>query len=622
MCGLFGEIGLLRLEDITAINRISHSLYHRGPDAGGTASGDGWILGFRRLAILDLSEDGNQPMRSADGRHILVFNGEIYNYLELRAELEAAGEAFRSGTDTEVVLRLLMREGAAALGRLNGMFALAYIDLHARRYLLARDRFGKKPLYLRLGEGSLRFASELRALLQWPGASRQINPEAVTEYMALGYVPGDMCIFKGYVKLPPGHVVQGDLDRPTVTPESWWTLDIAPDATLSGKEDALLEELDALLADATNLRMRSDVPVALLLSGGIDSGLVGSYMARSGATTLGLVAGFDRADYDESDLARQTARHIGMRVEVMSLQDGDLADVDRVALAYDEPFGDPSALPMLRICEAARAHATVLLTGDGGDEAFGGYRRYIEIQKYRRLMAMPDAVGRLLWSLGRGRLAPRPAYRLAKATLPGGILGAVFDGLGLTRDPALARLLPLRRDQTADVVRSVRQAWAQSQGKDLLSRQRLFDYAHYLPDDVLVKVDRASMAHSTEARSPFLDYRVAEFAARLPADLLLRGGQGKWMLRRLAGRRLPPDVARGGKRGFGVPLGDWMRRPQGTALLRARLTDPAANPFQIWHVGGVEALLDEHLRGKRDYGDQFWRLLVLESWLRHHGADQ
>ncbi len=619
MCGMFGEFGLRCLNDASAIARISQSIWHRGPDASGFAKGEGWMLGFRRLAILDLSAEGNQPMRSEDGQHILVFNGEVYNYLELRKELEAKGERFRSGTDTEVVLRLLMREGTTALTRLNGMFAFAYVDLQKRRYLLVRDRFGVKPLYMRLGGGTLRFASELRALLQWPDADRQIEPDAVIEYMALGYVPGDLCIFKGYTKLTPGHYIEGSLDRPVLTAKRWWHLEIAPKDALAGQESALVEDLDALLADATALRMRSDVPVALLLSGGIDGGLVGSYMAQSGGATLGLVAGFNRADYDESDLARKTADHVGMRIAVMPLSDSHLADVDRVARAYDEPFGDPSALPMLHICEAARTHATVLLTGDGGDEAFGGYRRYTEIQKYRAIMALPNAVRRMIWAAGGSRLGARQAYRLAKATLPGSLLGAVFDGLGLARDPALARLIHMPQD-AADVVASVRHAWADTEHKDLLSRQRMFDYAHYLPDDVLVKVDRASMAHSTEARSPFLDYRVAEFAAKLPARLLLRDGQGKWMLRQLAKRRLPHEVAKGGKRGFAVPVGDWIRQPAGAAFVRERLTGPAANPFQSWRIDGVEALLTEHLAGKRDYGDQFWRLLVLDSWLRQHGA--
>lgn len=620
MCGMFGELGLRCIKDPSIIDSISQSIRHRGPDASGFASGDGWMLGFRRLAILDLSAEGNQPMRSEDGQHILVFNGEVYNYLELRKDLEAEGERFRSGTDTEVVLRLIMREGAKALARLNGMFAFTYLDLKKRTYLLARDRFGVKPLYLRLGGGTLRFASELRALLQWPDADRQIEPDAVTEYMALGYVPGDLCIFKGYTKLPPGHFIEGELERPAIAPKRWWHLDIAPDGALMGQEAALLEELDALLADATALRMRSDVPVALLLSGGIDSGLVGSYMAQSGAATLGLVAGFNRADYDESALARKTADHVGMRIEVLTLTENHLADVDRVASAYDEPFGDPSALPMLHICEAARAHATVLLTGDGGDEAFGGYRRYAEIQKYRAIMALPNAVRRMIWAVGGRRLGARSAYRLAKATLPGSMLGAVFDGLGLARDPALARLIHMDQDTTADVVASVRSAWAGTEHKDLLSRQRMFDYAHYLPDDVLVKVDRASMAHSTEARSPFLDYRVAKFAAKLPASLLLRHGQGKWMLRQLAKRRLPEDVAQGGKRGFGVPVGDWIRTSAGAAFVRERLTTPAKNNPRPWRVDGVEALLTEHLEGKRDYGDQVWRLLVLESWLRQNGV--
>jgi asparagine synthase (glutamine-hydrolysing) len=618
MCGLFGEIGRLPIQDHTFISEISQSIQHRGPDADGFASGDGWMLGFRRLAILDLSADGNQPMRSEDGKHILVFNGEVYNYLELRRELEAKGERFRSGTDTEVVMRLLMRDGANALPRLNGMFALAYLDLNQRRYLMARDRFGKKPLYLTVGGASLRFASELRALLKWPDAKRDLDPDAMTEFLTLGYVPGDLCIFKGYAKLPPGHYIEGDLDSPNTKAHRWWTLNINPDAALSGQEDELLEELDALLTDATHMRMRSDVPVALLLSGGIDSGLVASYMARPGMQTLGLVAAFDQSDYDESDMARQTAQHLGMRIEVLPMQDSNLSDVDLVAQHYDEPFGDPSALPMLHICKAARSHATVLMTGDGGDEAFGGYRRYVEIQKFRAVMAMPDAVKRLIWSATKDKLSARQAYRLAKATLPGQLLGAVFDGLGLVRDPALGRLIPKSIGSMTDVVNTVRKDWNKSHGKDLLSRQRLFDYAHYLPDDVLVKVDRASMAQSTEARSPFLDYRVAEFAAKLPQNLLLRNGQGKWMLRALAKMRLPQEVAKGGKRGFGVPVGAWISKPSGQAMIQERLIDRSAQQSDLWSSNGVAALLREHLAGKRNYGELFWRLLVLESWLRQH----
>jgi asparagine synthase (glutamine-hydrolysing) len=621
MCGLFGEIGPNPLTDAQIVARISQTIRHRGPDAKGFASGQGWMLGFRRLSILDLSQDGNQPMRSADGRHIIVFNGEVYNYRELRAELEAEGERFFSGTDTEVVLRLLARDGPAALPRLNGMFALAYLDLERRTYLLVRDRFGKKPLYVRLADGHLRFASELRALLQWPDAPRDLSREAVVEYLSLGYVPGDLCIFEGYAKLPPGHYASGSLDDPALEPRPWWSLDIAPEDGLQPREGPLLEELDALLADATDIRMRSDVPVALLLSGGIDSGLVASYMARSAQGALALVAGFDRADYDESGLARETAAHLGLRVEVLKMQDSNLTEVDRVAAAYDEPFGDPSALPMLHICEAARAHATVLLTGDGGDEAFGGYRRYIEIRKYQRLMRMPDALLRLVWERARHRLGAKPAYRLAKATLPGGLLGAVFDGLGLSRDPALARLLPEGHGPLPDVVASVRRDWNATAGRDLLSRQRMFDYAHYLPDDVLVKVDRASMAHSTEARSPLLDYRVAEFAAKLPEGLLLRAGQGKHMLRQLARRRLPPSVAQGGKRGFGVPVGGWIRTPAGAALVRERLVEAQARRPALWRAEGVRALLDDHLDGKRDYGDMLWRLLVLDAWVRQNGKE-
>lgn len=620
MCGLIGEFGPQSIGDSRSIAAILLAMFHRGPDCDGSASGDGWMLGLRRLAIFDLSEDGNQPMRSVDGRYVIVFNGAIYNYLELRKDLEAAGDVFYSGTDTEVLLRLLIRHGTGALNLLNGMFAFAFLDLHARRYLLARDRLGVKPLHLRLAGGTLRFASELNALMRWPGAKTGLNREAVVEYLALGYVPDTLSIRAGYTKLPPGSFAEGDLDRPVYEPRRWWIPSIAPDEAGARSEADTAEELDALLSDAVALRMRSDVPIALLLSGGIDSGLIGSYMTSAGAAPLALVAGFDREDYDETALAQETATHIGIDMRVMPLDESNLTEVDRVARAYDEPFGDPSALPMLHICEAASMHATVLLTGDGGDEAFAGYRRYLQIEKYRGLLVLPDALRRVAWELGRGVIRPGQARKLAKVTLSGTLPAAVFDGLGLMRDPALKLILADPLQTCSDVARSVHEAWNGFSEHDLLSRQRMLDYAHYLPGDILTKVDRASMAHSTEARSPFLDYRVVEFAARLPKRMLLRQGRGKQILRQLAVRRLPSNVAAGGKRGFGIPVGDWFRRPDGAALVRDRLLDPARNPERIWSEAGVASLLQQHLDGQRDCGEYLWRLLVLESWLRHQDA--
>ncbi len=618
MCGLFGEIGHGVLTDGVAIGAISRSILHRGPDDSGMSAGEGWVLGFRRLAILDLSANGHQPLSSRDGRHVLVFNGEVYNYLELKAELLAAGETFRSGTDTEVLLKLLMREGSAALHRLNGMYAFAYLDLDRRRFIIARDRLGVKPLYYRQDRGRLRFASELKALLEWPGTPRELNRAGLLDYLTMGYLPNDSCIFDGYAKLPAGHFIEGDLDRPEVAPRPYWALTIQPEDRGAEADTGLMEELEALLADAVRIRMRSDVPVALLLSGGIDSGLVASYAAATGTPPLALVAGVG-TDQDETTLARATAAHLGLALQELPFDASDLRDVDSVAETFDEPFADTSALPTLKICAAARRHATVLLTGDGGDEAFGGYRRYVEAQRYAGIMQLPGGLRRAAWALGRGHLPPRLEYRLAKATLPGELLGAVFDGFGLARDPALARLLP--RDLAADlrdVARPVALAWAESEGHDLLTRQRAFDYRLYLADDVLVKVDRASMAHSTEVRSPFLDYRLVEWAARLPQRLLVDDTRGKLMLRRLAEARLPAAVTRGQKRGFGAPVDAWLRTPAGAALIRDRLVGHPAPEF--WRPEGVEAVLREHLAGKRNYGDLLWRLLVLEAWTRRYMA--
>lgn len=618
MCGIFGEIGRGNPDLTSAAGPVSNMLVHRGPDAAGLDSGEGWMLGFRRLAILDLNARANQPMRSPDNRHVLVFNGEIYNYLELRQSMEAEGETFTTTGDVEVLLRLLMRRGSKALPDLNGMFAFVFVDLETRRFLMARDRFGVKPLYVHATPGRLRFASELGALTAWPGTELMIDFEALRDYLSLGYIPGGSCIWTGYEKFPPGHCAEGSLDAPEIRPQPWWSIDIQPARGVLNIE-SLLEELDALLTDATAIRTRSDVPMALLLSGGIDSGLVAARLSRGSSPPLALVAGFDEAGYDETGLARATADHLGLPVRVMRLSGGNLSEVDRVASAYDEPFGDPSALPTLHICEAARESAIVLMSGDGGDEAFAGYRRYIEIRRFRRVMSLPDSLKRQAWRLGRNRLAPAWEFRLAKATLPGDSLGSVFDGLGLGRDPVLAELAGEALRPLQDLAQSTARTWSETSGRDLLSRQRLFDYRQYLPDDVLVKVDRASMKHSTEVRSPFLDYRVAEFAARLPNRFLIDGDRGKAILRRLAKRDLPPGVVTARKQGFGVPVGAWMRSDEGAALVRARLADPERNPHRLWCSRGVEKTLSSHRTGERDCGEHLWRLLILESWLRQEG---
>ncbi|MBL6081183.1 asparagine synthase (glutamine-hydrolyzing) [Belnapia sp. T18] len=623
MCGIFGWFGTTPPVDGT-IERMGDLLHHRGPDDSGHEQGAGWGLGFRRLSILDLSPLGHQPMRSPDGRWWLAFNGEIYNYVELRHELERLGERFRSGSDTEVLLRVLARHGPSGLNLLNGMFALALVDTIDRRFLLARDRAGVKPLYYTLKAGDLRFASELKALLAWPDAQRQVDRSALPEYLALGYLPEETCIYGGHTKLLPGHMLSGSLDAPAeAVPQRYWQLSLNGDPSRRALRANELQEMQALLFDAVRIRLRSDVPVGIFLSGGIDSGLIAA-LARdvTGAHPVALTVGFAEADADETELAHATARHAGLAHHVIHQDAGTLADVDELAWFYDEPFGDPSALPTFALCRMAAQHATVFIGGDGGDEAFGGYRRYTESLRLRQLIGAAGASSGMLRALSH--LAPALSvarFRLLKLGLPDDGAAAAFDALPL--DPAIAAVLPPDLRQAADVAgRTLWQGWARSHGTaSLTARQQALDYAMYLPSDVLTKVDRASMAHSIEVRAPFLDYRLIEWAARLPRGTLLDTQSGKLPLRALAAQLLPPAVAQGRKRGFGVPLDDWFRAPDGVALVQERLISANARRDGLWDSVGVAKVLARHRAGGgRGFGLLLWRLLMLDAWAGHYGG--
>lgn len=622
MCGICGWFGPASAAGPELTAAMTVPLQHRGPDDFGIEGEEYWGLGFRRLSILDLSPLGHQPMRSPYGGCWLAFNGEIYNYLELRRDLEQAGETFQSGSDTEVLLRLLMRVGAAALPLLNGMFALAFVDTRRRSFMLARDRLGVKPLYYNEMGGHLRFASELKALLACPDAPREIDRSAVAQYLALGYLPGETCIFEGYKKLPPGHLLAGSLDQPqTASLAPYWELSLNDDPVRRSASPAELNELESLLFDAVRIRLRSDVPVGVFLSGGIDSGLVAAMAAKTGQAPLALTVGFAEEDWDESALARTTAAHAGLEHRVIPQRAGGLGDLDRLAWLFDEPFGDPSALPTFTLCEAAATHATVFLSGDGGDEAFGGYRRYVESARRESLIR---AAGHLGPALGAAsRLLPRSSlarYQLSKLSLPDMGCSAVFDEL--PDDPVMDRYVhPDLRPFLRNAGSPVWTRWRTSQGAPLTVRQQRLDYSLYLPDDVLVKVDRASMAHSIEVRSPLLDVRIVEWAARLPRACLLDRSQGKLPLRALATRFLPAVTGQSPKRGFGVPLDAWFRQPAGRAVVRERLLDRDSIDRGFWSPGGVEQILEIHGSGRRrDFGLLLWRLLMLEAWCRHYAA--
>lgn len=624
MCGISGWFGEGPIDQTTLAAQWHALLHHRGPDDTGFAVGEGWGLGFNRLSILDLSPLGHQPMQSADGRYQLVFNGEIYNYLELRAALMQEGVSFQRESDTAVLLQLLAQEGVAALPRLNGMFAFAFVDTETRQFLVARDRLGQKPLYFQRRHDQLRFASELKALLAWPDAAPQLCERSVDTYLALGYLPTEECILHNYQKLPAAHYIAGSLDMPeTATCERYWTLQINGEAAGQPLTATQMDDLMDLLSDAVRIRLRSDVPVGVFLSGGIDSGLVATLAGRvhSGTPPIAFTVGFDEQAYDESALAAQVATAAGLPQVHVPQQTGALEAIDRLAWFYDEPFGDPSALPTMALCAAAAEHATVFLSGDGGDEAFGGYRRYIEAQRYPWLLQLPQRVTDTVQLVARTlpRFSPL-RFKLTKSAQPHGRFAAAFDDTPV--DPVFGAL---RNGHSHTAHRQLgnpiwqRWAMAGNTNEALLARQQRLDYALYLPDDILVKMDRASMANSIEVRSPFLDYRLVEWAAQLPRGLLIQGGQGKMPLRLLGKQLLPTSVRQANKRGFGVPLDSWFREPNGLAFAQSRLLSTEAARRGLWDITGAKALLDAHQQHNgRNFGGWIWRLLVLDAWARHY----
>lgn len=615
MCGLVAWLGPDAPTAPAALAEATAALTHRGPDEHGHAAGDGWAMGFRRLRILDLSSTGHQPMSTPDGRYWLTFNGEIYNYRELRASLVAQGVRLRSTGDTEVLLHLLAMEGPEALHRCNGMFALTFVDTRERTFLLARDRLGVKPLWLHRGRDGLRVASELKALLALPGATRELDPTAVVRYLGLGYLAGDDAILAGYSKLPPATWLAGSLDDPTAAAETrYWSV------TVRGQDTEVdLEELAELTEDAVRLRLRSDVPVGVFLSGGIDSGLVAAFAASAtdGEGPLALTASFPGDPTDETDLARATAEHLGLPHRTVVQNPAALSQLDALAWSMDEPLGDRAAIATYALGRTAADHGRVFLSGDGGDEAFAGYRRYLEAR--RRLpaaRALRHLAGPTRAALGLLPTTSAARFRLHKALLPDDGFAAWFDAV--SDDPVLqSALAPDLRSQLATAGRAVSSRWATTRGQDLTDRQRDLDYALYLPEDVLVKVDRMSMAHSIEVRSPFLDHRLVTFAAKLGATALIDQHGGKRPLRQLAATRLPTSVTHAAKRGFDVPLGTWFRSRPGIELLHERLIDAEHGGRGLWDPDGVRHLLDHHQRPRgRSFADLLWRLLLLDAWIR------
>ena len=627
MCGIAGIFDHRGQSEIdrALLHRMTDIIGHRGPDGDGFYHAPGIGLGFRRLAIIDLA-GGDQPMFNEDRTVCLVFNGEIYNFQPLMAELTARGHHFRTRSDTEVIVHAWEEWGEACLDRFNGMFAFALWDGRTETLFLARDRLGEKPLYYGfLTDGRLIFGSELKSLLCSPDLDRTLDPQAIEEFFAFGYIPDPHSIYRSVRKLPPAHCLVLRRGEPVGEPRAYWDVRFVDDVRLGREEVA--EELVFRLREAVRLRMIADVPLGAFLSGGVDSSGVVAMMAGLKADPVSTFSiAFGVRGWDESAYAAAIATRYGTDHHVREIDPNSFDLVDRLASIYDEPFGDSSAMPTFRVCAMARENVTVALSGDGGDEVFAGYRRYrwhcIE-DRVRRLL--PQSVrGPVFGALGR--LYPKldwlPRPFRAKATLQElarDPVGAYFSSVSVCGD-ALRRQLfspALRRDlQGYSAVDLLRGHMARSGSEHALSQVQYADFKTYLPGDILTKVDRASMANSLEVRVPLLDHTLVEWAARLPPAFKLHRGEGKYVLKSALESYVPRDILYRPKQGFSVPLATWFRGP-----LRERLTQALRGPLQedsgLFDMRFVGRLIEQHLSGAFDHSAPLWQLLMFDAFLRN-----
>ena len=591
--------------------RMTEVIRHRGPDDDGLHSDERAVLGMRRLSIIDVA-GGHQPAYAADGQVCLVFNGEIYNYRELRRELERDGHDFRTQGEAEVIVQAYLRHGTDVFARLDGMFAIAIWDRRHHELLLARDRFGEKPLYYTSNRRRILFGSELKSLLQSSDCPRDIAPDGLRAFLSYGYVPSPASIFAGVSKLPPGHWLRyrdGEIEL-----QRYWRPSLAIKTRLSEAEAT--EQLAELLDRAVASRLTSDVPFGAFLSGGLDSSTVVALMARHlDRPVKTFTIGFREAAYNELDDARQVARHLGTEHHELVVEPDAVALLQQLVWHFDEPFADASAVPTFLVSQLARQHVKMVLTGDGGDELFGGYDRYLRLLALERLgpltrpaaaalrvagALLPDPIGNRLGRIGeRLQLPGQQRYLSSVALQRADTAHALNAGAGGARHYHL----PLLEEAGADL----------GAGRSPLDRAVAIDLQSYLPDDILVKLDRMAMANSLEARSPFLHPELASFALSLPESFRIRGGRGKYLLRQVAARWLPPRAVGKPKQGFGIPLAQWLRGPLlevaqdtiGSRGFRERgLCDPVI----------ATALLAEHVSGRVDRSQILWQVICLELW--------
>src|SRR5262245_8590728 len=625
MCGIAGIVSEAGGSLEPQLAPMIEAQAHRGPDAWGVWSDERCALGHRRLSIIDLSEAGRQPMSNADGGVQITFNGEIYNFQQLRRELESLGYNFRTRTDTEAIIYAYEQWGVDCLARLRGMFAFGIWDRERRRLFLARDRVGKKPLfYARFGDRFL-FASELQGILADKDVPRDVDPLAIDAYLSYGYVPAPQTAFKGVHKLPPAHYLTLDLKQTGFEKhiERYWSLDYEPKIRIS--EEEACEVLREKMCDAVRLRMISDVPLGAFLSGGIDSSVVVGLMARvSGAKVKTFSIGFNEAAYDETAHARRIAERWETDHHEFIVEPDALSILPKLVRHYGEPYADSSAIPTFYVAQMTRRHVTVALNGDGGDESFAGYERYLANYLAERMQSVPGmamaarALGRVIPDSINPKSRTRQARRfLAVASRP--MAERYPRWLKMFQDEAKARLYSPEfsgqlNGHVDELLKSLFSGRSCSPS-DPVDAAMAVDVASYLPYDLLVKVDITSMANSLEARSPFLDHEVMEFAARLPVEIKFRGKRLKHLLKLAFADLLPPENVNRRKMGFGVPVGQWFRGPL-RELLRDALYSRQSLERGYFREPEVRRLVDEHLESAADHSFQLWNLLMLELWRR------
>jgi asparagine synthase (glutamine-hydrolysing) len=654
MCGIAGVLNYRAAEPTRLVSEMIEAMRYRGPDDSGAwcDAAVGLGLGHARLSILDVSPEGHQPMVSAGGRYVLSYNGEVYNFAELRSELEATGAKFRGHSDTEVMLAAFEEWGIEkAVQRFVGMFAFALWDRERRTLSLIRDRIGIKPLYFGWAGKTFLFGSELKALRAHKGFHPEIDRGALTSFMRVGYVPAPLSIYKHVYKLSAGCLLtvgEKELDaaegfspdpdslHATWKPVRYWSAKKSAEAgcaaPFKGSEVEAIEHLDGLLRQAVGLRMIADVPLGAFLSGGIDSSLVVALMqAQSSRPVRTFTVGFYEADYNEAIHAKKVAEHLGTdHTELYVSPEQARAVIPRLPAMYDEPFADSSQIPTFLVSELARRHVTVALSGDGGDELFAGYNRYLWGRRlWRYLDRVPSSIRRRLAG-GVTSLSPATWARffqrfgrfLPAVAKPGDKLHKLAALLALPDpDTMYLGMISLWKDPTEIVVQGVepltpvtdRANWATLQ--DFTMRMMYLDLITYLPDDILTKVDRASMAVSLEARVPLLDHRVVEFAWRLPLSFKIRQeGEGKWLLRRVLDRYVPRQLIERPKMGFGVPLDSWLRGPL-CEWAEELLDEHRLRREGYFHPEPIREKWAEHLSGKRNWQYLLWNVLMFQAWL-------